>query len=254
MESTRIIAVTQARIGSSRLPKKVLLKIGEKSLLDLHLARIKQAKRVTNVMVATTHEPESDKICQIADQHGLSWYQGDLNDVLDRFYQAAKLENADWVVRLTSDCPLIDPELIDQVIAMALEEDLDYCSNILVEDFPDGQDVEVFKMSALKKAWSEATETYQREHVTPYIRENTDFKGGDLFKAKDFPSKENYNKVRMTVDELRDLEMLRWLIDELGTDEAWLTYTKHIIQHADKLNNQQIIRNEGFLKSIKKEY
>ncbi|WP_422355555.1 cytidylyltransferase domain-containing protein [Roseivirga pacifica] len=249
----KTILITQARVGSTRLPNKVLLKIGDHSILSIHLARIKQAKRVDEVIVATTDETESDLICEIAENNGVTWNRGSLNDVLDRFYQTAKLFDPDWVVRVTSDCPLLDPELIDQVIEMAIEGDYDYCSNGLVQDFPDGQDVEVFKMSALTKAWQEAKKDSEREHVTPYIRNHSDFMGGVIFKAADLAAPAEYNAVRMTVDEPKDFEVVKWLINDLGADKSWLDYTKHLLENPDKLSNTYILRNEGYLKSINKE-
>jgi len=249
----KTILITQARIGSSRLPEKVMLKIGDQTLLDLHLSRAKQAQKVDQVIVATTNEDKSDLICQVAEQQGLPWYKGSLNDVLDRFYQAAKPHKADWVVRVTSDCPLLDPRVIDRVIETAIEGDFDYCSNILVEDFPDGQDVEVFKMPVLEKAWNEAKKNFEREHVTPFIRNNCDFNGGTMFKAKDVAAPANYNKVRMTVDEPADFEMMTWLITNCGTDKSWMEYTEYMLANPDRLVNADILRNEGYIKSLNKE-
>src|SRR6056297_2089320 len=137
----KVIAVTQARIGSTRLPKKILKKVNGKSLLEIHLLRILNSKRIDKVKVATTNEPEVEKIIEVANKVGVAYYQGDIQDVLDRFYQTLKNEKADYVVRLTSDCPLIDPVLIDKIIEFTLDNDLEYCSNTLEETYPDGQDV-----------------------------------------------------------------------------------------------------------------
>jgi spore coat polysaccharide biosynthesis protein SpsF (cytidylyltransferase family) len=169
---------------------------------------------------------------------------------LDRFYQAAKDINPEWVVRVTSDCPLIDPSIIDAVIALAKVNDVDYCSNTLVEHFPDGQDVEVFKFSALQKAWQEAKLKSDREHVTPYIRRNTNFNDGNLFSAVNFPCYANFSAVRMTVDEPNDLELINQLVNTLGINKTWITYTNHILSNKLYNINKDIIRNEGFLKSL----
>lgn len=249
----KVIAITQARIGSTRLPGKVMMKIGGKTLLDIHLERLKQSKKIDDIVVATTNESESYKITDVAEGQGLKWYKGSMDDVLDRFYQAAKPHNPDWVIRVTSDCPLLDGEVIDAVIAKAIEGNYDYCSNILVEDFPDGQDIEVFKMSSLEKAWNEATRKVEREHVTPYIRDNCDFNGGTLFTAADYPAPTNYNKVRMTIDEQADFEMMEWLITDLGLEKTWMEYTMHMLKNSDKLVNADLIRNEGYYKSLNKE-
>jgi spore coat polysaccharide biosynthesis protein SpsF len=146
---------------------------------------------------------------------------------------------------------LIDPELVDQVIAFAQENDCDYASNGLIENYPDGQDVEVFKFSALQLAWEYAKLNSEREHVTPYIRNNADFNNGNIFKALNFACPADFSTIRMTVDEPADFELIKVLIHTLGTEASWSTYTKFIIENnLDELNNQ-IIRNEGFLKSLK---
>jgi spore coat polysaccharide biosynthesis protein SpsF (cytidylyltransferase family) len=253
MEQVKVIAITQARVGSSRLSRKVLLPLGKDTLLGVHLSRLMQAKSLSKCIVATTSENESDSIVAIARNKGVLCYQGSLEDVLDRFYQAALLHNPTHVVRITSDCPLLDPNLIDKVVEGAIEGGYDYFSNILVEDFPDGQDIEVFTFKALEKAWKEATTKTEREHVTPYIRNNSSFKGGTLFKSADYAAPQNFNHVRMTVDEALDLEVMQWLVNELGTDKDWLSYTKHMLANENKLANARIQRNEGYLKSLKKE-
>src|SRR5690606_21561491 len=136
-------------------------------------------------------------------------FQGSTEDVLDRFYNAVKDEKPEYVVRVTSDCPLIDAKLIDQVINMVIEKNLDYGSNTLKEEYPDGQDVEVFKFDALKNAWENASLLSDREHVTPYIRKNSSFNNKHLFKSENFDSPANMNHIRMTVDEPIDLETIR---------------------------------------------
>lgn len=247
----RVLAITQARVGSSRLPAKVLLKIGQRTLLDIHLQRLKKSQRIDQLVVATTHEKGSEEICQVAEKGGVEWFQGDLNDVLDRFYQASLIHNADYIVRVTSDCPLLDAELVDKVIDLAISGDYDYCSNGLIQNYPDGQDVEVFKMEALKMAWDNAKEKYEREHVTPYLWNNCDFNGGTLFRAANLPATSNYNAIRMTVDEPVDFDLVKHLIEELGVEKSWMDYTQYILNHPDEIKNKDIIRNEGYLKSIK---
>lgn len=253
MVNEKVIILTQARIGSTRFPQKVLKKIGEESLLSIHLKRLKKSDNASKIVVATTFEKESDKIVEIAMQENVEAVKGSTDDVLDRFYQAAKNEKPDFVVRVTSDCPLIDHRLIDQVIEMTVQNNLDYGANILVEEFPDGQDIEVIKWSALEKAWLEAKLPSEREHVTPYIRKNTDFNGGTLFKAMNFPANANYNQVRMTVDEPSDLDTVTLLISKLGLDESWKTYADYIVENPEVFENQKIIRNEGYIKSLEKD-
>lgn len=253
MENIKVIAITQARVGSTRLPGKVLLPLGADTLLGVHLERLKKAKAIDACIVATTKEEGSEKIVGIAKNKGTLVYQGSLDDVLDRFYQAALSHKPSHVVRITSDCPLIDPQLMDSVVSQAINGGYDYYANTLAEDFPDGQDVEVFTFKALEKAWKEAKSKVEREHVTPYIRNNSSFKGGDMFKSDDYPAPENFNHVRMTVDEAIDLEVIQWLVGELGPDKDWLTYTKYMLANPNKLANSTIQRNEGYIKLLRKE-
>lgn len=247
----KTILITQARVGSTRLPRKVLKEIEGQSLLKIHLNRLIKCKNVSEIIVATTINEEDTIIYDKAIEWGFSASRGSESDVLDRFYQAVKDKRADWIVRVTSDCPLIDPKLIDSVIDFVQKNDKDYGANILVEHFPDGQDIEVFKFSALKKAWENAKLQSEREHVTPYLRNNSDVKGGVIFKAINFPCDYDYSKIRMTVDEPRDFELIKILINKLGVDKSWKEYTNYIIENKlDKINDQ-IIRNEGLLKSLK---
>lgn len=249
----RILLITQARIGSTRLPRKVLLPLGDGTLLSCHLKRLKNSNSITDIVVATTFEHGVENILDICKQMEVDYYQGSQDDVLDRFYQASKIYQPDWVVRVTSDCPLIDSKLIDEVLHTAIRKEVDYCANILTEDFPDGQDVEVFKFSVLEKTWKNARLKSEREHVTPYIRTNSDLKGGSLFTAYDVKCHENLKSIRMTVDEKADLIVIQQIIEELGLDCSWLEYVDYIIKHSDSLANTNIKRNEGYIKSLTKD-
>jgi len=251
MASIKTLLITQARVGSTRLPGKVLLKINDDELLKIHAKRLQQCKLIDVITVATTTNESNDVIVSLCNEWGLKTSRGSEDDVLDRFYQAAKIYNPEWVVRVTSDCPLIDPKLIDAVIAFAQVNDVDYCSNTLIENFPDGQDVEVFKFSALAAAWEKAKLKSEREHVTPYIRTHADFNKGTQFKAMNFPCRDNFSDVRMTVDEPSDFELIRRVILDLGKEESWLTYTRYIISNDLNQINANIVRNEGMLKSLK---
>lgn len=247
----KVIAVTQARSGSTRLPNKVLLKIEDKTLLQIHIDRIKQAKQVDAIIIATTIEKADDVIASLANSLDVMYHRGSENDVLDRFYQTVKDIQPDYIVRLTSDCPLIDPMLLDEVIAKAKEEDLDYYANVIEEQYPDGQDIEVIKFSALEKAWKEASLKSDREHVTPYIRNNSTYKGGSLFKSNNHDLDYNYNHVRLTVDEPKDLEVIKHIVNDLGLDKDWRTYAEYYLNNPKvKALNDTIVRNEGYQKSV----
>ncbi|MBT1690199.1 glycosyltransferase family protein [Dawidia soli] len=250
----KIVAVTQARTSSTRLPAKILKKIGNDTLLELHLKRILKSKKIDQLVVATTTNPEDAAIADIATSLGLEYYRGDVNDVLDRFYRAVETKGADYIVRLTSDCPLIDAELIDKVIQKAIDEKLDYCSNVLEPTYPDGQDVEVFRFAALKKAWTEAAKQSEREHVTPYIWGNSTYKGGTLFQSGNFSEGYTFEGLRMTIDEQRDFDLIEQLILRVGTEQPWLMYANFLEKNDDIRNiNQTITRNEGYTKSINNE-
>jgi spore coat polysaccharide biosynthesis protein SpsF len=250
----RIIAVTQARTGSTRLPSKVLMQVSGVTLLELHINRILKSKKIDQLIVATTLSPEDLAIVDLAKKLGVNSYQGSVSDVLDRFYQSLKGLEANYIVRLTSDCPLIDPVLIDKVIEFTVTHNLDYCSNTLDPSYPDGQDVEVFKYTALERAWSEANLISEREHVTPYIWKNSSYQGGKLFSSDNFKEGYSYGHLRMTVDEPKDFEVISKLVETVGLNKGWLEYAQYLDGHQEvKSINQMISRNEGYEKSTKKE-
>jgi spore coat polysaccharide biosynthesis protein SpsF (cytidylyltransferase family) len=250
----KVIAISQARTGSTRLPNKVLLEVSGKTLLQIHIERVKNANQVDKIIIATTNQPYDDKIEYLANQYKVSCYRGSEYDVLDRFYQAVKNEKPDYVVRLTSDCPLIDSSLLDEIIIEAKKRNLDYYTNCLEEHFPDGQDIEIFKFSALEKAWKSAKLNSEREHVTPYIRNNSSYNGGVLFRSDNHSIEDNYNHVRLTVDEPEDFEVIKLIVEKLGFDKNWKTYTNYYLENDFiKSKNKNITRNEGYQKSITKD-
>lgn len=247
----KILAITQARIGSTRLPEKIIKTINGETLLEIHLKRILRSKLITKLKVATTTEQDAIKIVEICDQLSIETYRGSLNNVLERFYMAALSESPDWVVRLTSDCPLIDPLEIDKVINHAITNNFDYVSNTLHPTFPDGIDVEVFKFSSLERAYKEASLISELEHVTPYIWKNSSFKGGDLFTSDNVENDNDYSDIRLTVDTIEDFKVIEKIINLLGTDKPWLEYVKMLEYNPEILQiNMQYQRNEGYQKSI----
>ncbi len=246
----KTILITQARTGSTRLPGKVLKTIQGKTLLQIHLERLKNCKRVSDIIVATTTSPADQFIYDKAIEWGYKSYKGSENDVLDRYYQAAKPFQPEWVVRVTSDCPLLDPKLVDEVISYTQTNKVDYGTNVIKELFPDGQDVEVFTFASLERAWHEAKETFNREHVTPYIRNNSDLLGGKLFTSINYLCDADFSKIRMTVDEPKDFELIERLVNDLGTDRTWKEYTLHILDNDLSSVNGGIIRNEALVKYL----
>lgn len=250
----KIIAVTQARVGSSRLPAKILKEVNGVTLLETHLRRILQSKRITSLKVATTTEDGSERIVSIADKVGVDAYKGSVNDVLDRFYKTVKEEKPDYVVRLTSDCPLIDASIIDRVIDLAVNSGADYVSNTLEVTYPDGMDCECFKFSALEKAWKEATLKSDREHVTPYIWRNSTMKGGEIFRSECLQNGEDWSDIRITVDTPEDFEVIKSILEELGPDKKCGEYVDFIKRHKEISDiNSSFGRNEGYEKSLKQD-
>ena len=241
----KIALVTQARFGSSRLPGKVLLEVEGKSLLALHLQNAGKAKLPTHHVVASTQEPESEHIGKVAAECGWNFYQGSTEDVLDRFYQAVTGLKPDVVVRITSDCPFVQPALIDKVIEELVRKEADYLATS--ENFPDGVDVEAFSFRALEEAWKHAKLPSEREHVTPYIR-----KYATQMELLE-PECMDFKDIRMTVDEAADLACVRKLASVLGISANWTKYGDYILQHPEEFGNQTIIRNEGYLKSLEKD-
>lgn len=247
----KILAITQARYGSTRLPAKILKEVKGVALLETHLRRILQSKMITKLKVATTEEEGSKYIIDICDKVGVEYYQGVVDDVLDRFYQTAKSENPDYVVRVTSDCPLIDPDIIDKVIYTCIEGGYDYASNTLIPTYPDGMDVEVFKFSALETAWKDAKLFSEHEHVTPYIKNNSTVMGGTIFKSFNVMSDVDRSELRITVDEQRDFEVIKALIEDVGIDKHCSDYVAYLDSHKDvKDINSSIMRNDGYAKSL----
>lgn len=250
----KVLGITQARYGSTRLPAKILKEVDGKTLLEIHLRRILQAKGISALKIATTDEEGSRFIVEVADKVGVGYHKGSVEDVLSRFYATAAPENPDWVVRFTSDCPLIDPTVIDDIVAFAVEHDYDYVHTD-PKCFPDGLDTEVMKFSALERAYNEAGLTSEREHVTPYIWKNGSALGGNLFKTFDFQNKEgvfNASDYRITLDEPEDFEVLKSLILALGTDKYWKQYIDYLLEHPEiKGLNSKFGYNEGYDKSVR---
>jgi len=197
----KIATIIQARMGSMRLPNKVLSEIEGKSMLWHLVNRLKHAKKSSETIIATTISEDDKKILDFAEENNLKSYAGSVNDVLDRYYQTALKYNIDVVVRITADCPLIDPQVFDEVIEVFLENDCDYASNTHPPTYPDGLDLEIFSFEALERAWKVAKLASEREHVTPYI-----WKNQDLFKQINIHNDEDLSYMRWTVDEKRDLQ------------------------------------------------
>ncbi|MFH1451235.1 MAG: glycosyltransferase family protein [bacterium] len=207
-----IFAIVQARIGSTRLRGKVLMDISSRPMVWHVIDRLRTAKRITDVILAIPDTQENDVLADFAKNNQIKYFRGDENNVLSRYYAAAKEFNVDIVVRVTSDCPMIDPQIVDQVVEACLLPGVDFSSNFINRLFPRGADAEAFYFSALEKVWQEARETYQREHVTPYIYENP-----QLFKIQSVEPKDELRNpdLRLTVDTQPDLDLAREIYKRL---------------------------------------
>jgi spore coat polysaccharide biosynthesis protein SpsF len=201
------IAIIQARTGSTRLPGKVMLDLSGKSMLVRGVERIQKSKLLDNIVIATTTKPADNKIVELCKKMDWDYYCGNEEDVLDRYYYAAKEFQAKNVVRITSDCPLIEPAIIDQIIEkfLKLGADVDYISNVFpVRTYPRGLDTEMMSFSCLERCWKEDLNPAYREHVTQYIQHNP-----KAFKIREIHHLEDLSFMRWTVDTSEDLEFVR---------------------------------------------
>jgi spore coat polysaccharide biosynthesis protein SpsF (cytidylyltransferase family) len=247
----KVVVCVEARMGSSRLPGKVLKTILDKPMLQLMIERIRHSKQIDEIIVATTVNKKDDAIEKLCKKLNINVFRGNCEDVLDRYYKAAIEHHADIVVRITGDCPLIDPSVVDKAIHCFLDNDYDYVSNTLEPTYPDGLDVEVFSFKVLEIAWNESDLLSDREHVTPYIKNHPEkFKLHNMKYAKDF------FYLRWTVDQKEDLDFVREIFDRLYSKKQ-LFFMEDILKllktypELEKIN-AGIQRNEGYLSSLKK--
>lgn len=214
----KILTVIQARRGSTRLPDKVLMPLVGKPLLVRMVERVKAADKSGVIVVATTTDQQDDVIDELCEKENFTCFRGHPTDLLERHYQSALLFKADAVVKIPSDCPLIDPKVIDRVIGFYLEHfnEYDFVSNLHPATYPDGNDVEIMSFNALEKAWKNARRPLEREHTTPYIWENPEkFRIGNVT----WETGKNYSMShRFTIDYKEDYEFIRVVYDELFQD------------------------------------
>ena len=214
---SKVVAIIQARMGSTRLPGKVMAPIQGRPMLRRVIERTRAAATLDEVIVATTTQPADDAIVDFCAQLAVGCFRGSEEDVLDRYYRAACRHNADVVVRITSDCPLIDPSIVDKIVRAFFSADFDYVSNTLIRTYPRGLDTEVMTFTALEQAYRMSSKSYQRSHVTPYIYENP-----KQFRILSVTADENYGDFRWTIDTPEDLSFVRAVYDRLGAENAFL--------------------------------
>jgi spore coat polysaccharide biosynthesis protein SpsF len=246
----KIVAIIQARMSSSRLPGKVLMELAGKPVLGHVVERLKFCKNVETVAIATSTDATDNLIEDWCRESKIICFRGSLDDVLDRYVRAARLLKADAVVRITADCPAIDPLVVDEVIEGFLTDN--YAIYGLKGGFPDGLDCTVFSVQALEHAWLNASLSSEREHVGPYIEKNPElFKGGGLEKFQ------GLSHMRWTLDEPRDFDFLTQIFNRLYKSNKPF-FAQDILELLKlepelALINSNIIRNEGYLKSLERD-
>jgi spore coat polysaccharide biosynthesis protein SpsF len=247
-----VLAIIQARMASKRLPGKVLKDVKGKTVLEWTYERVSQAKGVDCIVVATSVNKKDDEIVDFCNAKNMPVKRGSEEDVLERFYNIANELNYNTILRITSDCPLIDPSVIDRVIQKFLTEESDYASNTLNRSYPRGLDAEVFSLTTLIKAREEATLPSEREHVTPYI-----WKNPSIFKLTSVEDEDNNSHLRWTVDEEEDLLFLREIYHKLLPQQKNFNY-RDILELLTKNPeliklNQNIKGDTGYKRSLNKD-
>ncbi len=206
----KILAIIQARCNSSRFPNKIMKKFGKSESIIFQYKRIKKSKKISKIIVATSNNNKDDKLVKLLKKNKIDYFRGSEKNVLSRFYECAKKEKPDAVVRFTADCPLIDYKIIDRVIELFKSKKCEYASNITPPTFPDGMDVEIFKMKTLIKTFKSAKTKYEKEHVTTYIQRNKKIKKENLYNNEDL------SKIRLTLDTSQDYYKIKSLLKKIG--------------------------------------
>jgi spore coat polysaccharide biosynthesis protein SpsF (cytidylyltransferase family) len=253
----KVVAIVQARMGSSRLPGKVLRLLDGITVLELIHERLSKCRTLHEIVVATSLSEQDDAVAKEMERLNIAVYRGDEHDVLDRYYRVAAITKADAVVRITGDCPLIDTGVVDIVVDkfVKLSPLLHYVSNIHPPTFPDGLDVEVFSYEALERAWKEANTRFDREHVTPFIHGHPNW-----FPQANVEASQDYSQLRWTLDEEKDYTFLSALIEksiERGGNprlDSFMHWMNILEQHPNLLElNNELQRNEGSKVAMKQQ-
>lgn len=251
----RRVAIIQARMSSSRYPGKVLASLGGLPMIVFMVRRVRASRLLDGLLVATSTDPSDDALANTLQEYGIECFRGHLNDVLDRYTQAARSLGAEHVVRLTGDCPLMDADLVDRGLSELARGDTDYVANNLPPSYPDGLDVECFTMAALETAWREAQRPSEREHVTPFIRG-----GGAGLRARGWTAVSDLSSLRWTVDHPDDLNHVSALVEACRSQGNADTATGfdrfdllRVLETQSIAPPGQHPRNEGYAKSLASE-
>ena len=243
--------IVQARMGSSRLPGKVMMKLdGKNPMVYYVIKQLQNCKLLDAVVIATTNLPEDDTLANFVKDMGISLFRGNPNDVLDRYYQCAKEFSFSDIVRITSDNPLIDPTIVDLVISKYLEGEFSYVTNFYPRTFPQGTETEVFSFRNLEDVWKNAKKPSEREHVTPFIYNNP-----NKFKIFNVSNPENLSNLRWTVDTENDFNLVEKILKKIKNRPVLMKDILELFKQQPNLIkiNENYIMNEGYLKSLNDE-
>lgn len=244
----KVGCIVQARMGSTRLPGKVMLPVDESNPVILYVIKqLQQSKLCNQIIIATTIQSEDEKIVEFAEKKSIAYFRGSIEDCLDRYYQCAKKFGLSTIIRITCDNPLIDPMLVDDAIELFRSGNYDYVTNCKPRTFPQGTEVEIFSFEALEKAWKNAKKLSEREHVTPYFYNNP-----DKFSIFNIKNKEDISDLRWTVDRKEDLEFVRVVVSKIKNSPILMTDILQLIKNEpDLINiNKNYTMDEGYLKSL----
>ncbi len=246
----KVLCIVQARMESTRLPGKILKKVKGIPLLEHEINRLQKTKLIDKIVVATTDQPEDDVTENLCKEIGIDCFRGDEKNVLNRYYECAQnYPEYNAIVRITGDCPLVDEKVVDEVIGFFNDSEYEYASNIEFgkHGYPDGINAEIFTKEALERTSKDVKLESEKEHVTLHMRNNP-----SLFKSGHISLDEDLSHYRLTVDNPEDLEVIRFLIETIGTDAGYKTYIETLNKNPDILNkNSHLKRYEGLKKSIK---
>lgn len=244
-----ISAIIQTRMGSTRLPGKVMKIIeSDNTILSYVISQLKNCKTLDKIIIATTTLNEDDVIFDYAKKEGIDCFRGSSDDVLDRHYQCAKKFSCTDIVRIPSDKPLIDPTIVDKIVTEYKKESYDYVSNFLNETFPNGTEVEIFSFETLEKTWRDAKKPSEREHVVPYIMNNP-----KIFQLHNYSNSEDFSKLRYVVDRKEDLELVKEIVSRIDHRPILMDDIIKIYKNEPAVFeiNRYVDRHEGELRSAK---
>jgi len=238
--------IIQARMGSSRLPGKVLINVDNKPILLHLITQLKFSKKIEKIVIATTNMPQDDKIINFAKINKIDFFRGSNSNVLDRFYNCCKKFSIDVIIRITADCPLVDPEIIDKMVEKYQSGKYDYVSNTIHRTFPFGAEVEVFSLNALEFAWKNAKSELDKEHVSIFIRRDT------KNRKMNFQNKENLSQLRWTLDYPEDLQVISEIILKIKKNPILLNDILKLIKKEPHIINinKNIKIDKNYLKKV----